>query len=525
MHEVELGVWKALFTHLIRILYAVAPSGQMVVELNHRFRQIPPFGCTTIRRFSENVSEMKKMAARNYEDLLQCSITAFEGLLPSEFDNVIMSLLYRFAEWHALAKLRMHTDSTLDRLRQITEQLGKCLRHFHDHVCPAFKTVELPKEARARTRQDQQRASMTQNNQKPSGETHRLKAFNLCTYKHHAFGDYAHLIPRLRTTDSANLNISKPSDTMHLPTKMIPRANSRDWSGKLRCRPQHVSFVDSEPLPYTDIHMHHHMSDSMSYPRHLFAFVHELGTDPAVKNFIPQLKNHLLSRLLGLDFDGNKHEYMAAQCDSVIILGNKIYHHKVLRVNYTIYDIRRNQDSMNSHAHCDIMIHSCESGPGVHPYWYARVIGIFHASVVHADATATNCSLQRIEFLWREPLVRWMTGHLIIFIDRDMFMRYQGCGIGHGPHQSACDGHAEQYNEMPIPTTSGVTQVEDDDNSVYEIPGSVASSIPGMSESDDDKSRDSDSDDDGTSSDLSDELGPEDGEDPLDSEDEAISLY
>ncbi|OSX57456.1 hypothetical protein POSPLADRAFT_1050105 [Postia placenta MAD-698-R-SB12] len=36
MHEVELGVWKALFTHLIRILYAVAPSGQMVVELNHR---------------------------------------------------------------------------------------------------------------------------------------------------------------------------------------------------------------------------------------------------------------------------------------------------------------------------------------------------------------------------------------------------------------------------------------------------------------------------------------------------------
>ncbi|OSX57455.1 hypothetical protein POSPLADRAFT_1156730, partial [Postia placenta MAD-698-R-SB12] len=120
-------------------------------------------------------------------------------------------------------------------------------------------------------------------------------------------------------------------------------------------------------------------------------------------NFIPQLKNHLLSRLLGLDFDGDEHEYTAAQRDSVIILGNKIYHHKVLRVNYTTYDIRRNQDSMNSHAHCDIMIHSCESGPGVHPYWYARVIGIFHASVVHADATATNRSLQCIEFLW----VRW----------------------------------------------------------------------------------------------------------------------
>ncbi|KAJ3859890.1 hypothetical protein EV359DRAFT_75447 [Lentinula novae-zelandiae] len=35
MHEFELGVWKALFSHLIRILYAVGQ--QHVEELNHRF--------------------------------------------------------------------------------------------------------------------------------------------------------------------------------------------------------------------------------------------------------------------------------------------------------------------------------------------------------------------------------------------------------------------------------------------------------------------------------------------------------
>ena len=37
MHEVELGVWKALFTHLICILYALDPSGVLVVTLNTRY--------------------------------------------------------------------------------------------------------------------------------------------------------------------------------------------------------------------------------------------------------------------------------------------------------------------------------------------------------------------------------------------------------------------------------------------------------------------------------------------------------
>ena len=36
LHEFELGVWKALFTHLIRVLYAAAPDGSLVAELNRR---------------------------------------------------------------------------------------------------------------------------------------------------------------------------------------------------------------------------------------------------------------------------------------------------------------------------------------------------------------------------------------------------------------------------------------------------------------------------------------------------------
>jgi hypothetical protein len=36
-----------------------------------RYRQIPTFGRDTIRKFSNNASGMKKLAARDFEDLLQ----------------------------------------------------------------------------------------------------------------------------------------------------------------------------------------------------------------------------------------------------------------------------------------------------------------------------------------------------------------------------------------------------------------------------------------------------------------------
>lgn len=37
MHEFELGVWKALFTHLIRLLYAQKNGVARVAELDHRY--------------------------------------------------------------------------------------------------------------------------------------------------------------------------------------------------------------------------------------------------------------------------------------------------------------------------------------------------------------------------------------------------------------------------------------------------------------------------------------------------------
>ena len=45
--------------------------------VSRSFRQVPTFGRDTICRFRKNVSELKKMAARDFEDVLQVSVGVF----------------------------------------------------------------------------------------------------------------------------------------------------------------------------------------------------------------------------------------------------------------------------------------------------------------------------------------------------------------------------------------------------------------------------------------------------------------
>jgi hypothetical protein len=63
-----------------------------------------------------------------------------------------MKLLYRISEWHALAKLRMHTEDSLKLMEENTKELGNLLRQFRTLTCSQFSTVELPREADARVR-------------------------------------------------------------------------------------------------------------------------------------------------------------------------------------------------------------------------------------------------------------------------------------------------------------------------------------------------------------------------------------
>jgi hypothetical protein len=139
----------------------------------------------------------------------KCAIPAFEGLLDGEHNTRLMKLLYRSAEWHALAKLRMHTDPTLDRLDKLTVEYGRIMREFRDLTCAQFDTVELPREARARGRREAQTAGLSsgvpQNTSQPA--MRKIRNFNLLIYKFHALGDYVPTIRWFGTTDSYSTQI------------------------------------------------------------------------------------------------------------------------------------------------------------------------------------------------------------------------------------------------------------------------------------------------------------------------------
>jgi hypothetical protein len=51
------------------------PTLQVIDTNRYRYRNVPTFGRGTIRRFHTNASAMKKLAGRDFEDLLQVSLS------------------------------------------------------------------------------------------------------------------------------------------------------------------------------------------------------------------------------------------------------------------------------------------------------------------------------------------------------------------------------------------------------------------------------------------------------------------
>ncbi|KAG6913249.1 hypothetical protein DXG01_008413 [Tephrocybe rancida] len=205
-------------------------------------------------------------------------------------------------------------------------------------------------------------------------------------------------------------------------------------------------------------------------------------------DFLPKLVDHLLTCLLPNTDITEEHR------GQLIIRDHMIYEHKTLRVNYTTYDNRREQDTINPNRQSDVMFLANEDGEDAHPYWYFRIVKIFHTMV---RLNHPGQQFQRVEFLWgrwygfdyeaksgfvakRMHQIGFMEGsdafdfvnprdvlravHLIprfagprigdllgpsmarrededdldyeryyvdMFVDRDMFVRFTGGGIGH----------------------------------------------------------------------------------------------
>ena len=115
-------------------------------------------------------------------------------------------LLFHLAEWHALAKLRFHTEPTIQYLKLATTMLGKQLCGIKHTTCSQFTTCELPKEAITQEQhQSQKQAKVPMTPSQPPALAKpqpKVVSFNMSTYKAHSLGNYPATVIMYGPTDS-----------------------------------------------------------------------------------------------------------------------------------------------------------------------------------------------------------------------------------------------------------------------------------------------------------------------------------
>ncbi|TFY53971.1 hypothetical protein EVG20_g9898 [Dentipellis fragilis] len=514
---------------------------------------------------------MSKLVGRNFEDLLQastCAIPVFEELLPPPHNKVILDFLFTINEFLAYAKLRLHTDTSLGFFETNVTRLGDLFRKFVDvSTCSEFRTVDLPQEEAARGRRKAAlmkkaaeassaagTAAATQRQPAKASSGPKIRAFTMSTYKMHSLADYPGAIRRLGTLDNYNtqtgelehrrvkrfysrtnkikftLGITKQQQRERILHRMreqdphIQQLKNQKGNRKTT-QPENqdslpsVGFEAEDPLAYTSPKDHYHMSTTTRHQLSLTRWLRLHAADPAFKHFLPRLKNHILARLEGRTLDGDNDSFTPEQQNSLVFLNNCIYRHKVLRVNYTTYDLRRDQDSLNPRTQADIMVLSHDDGGEgpKHAYWYARIIGVFHTYVARVDTAGEPL---HVDFLWVRwfgrdlthksgwkakglpqigfvpddgtgdafgfvdpndviravhlipafayPCTETLLGHSVarlekeydtdwtyfyvnIFVDRDMFMRFRGGGVGHKSTRDATRCFYDDHDPMDVP--------------------------------------------------------------------------
>ncbi|KAF9555013.1 hypothetical protein CPC08DRAFT_643491, partial [Agrocybe pediades] len=98
-----------------------------------------------------------------------------------------------------------------------------------------------------------------------------------------------------------------------------------------------VPFAEVDPLSPTSPRLHHKMSNKKFARLNIFQWIHKHKDDAALVDFVPKLKDHLLLRLL--DGVSDQLTFTSEQHNHVHIENDSLFCHKVLRVNYTTYDL------------------------------------------------------------------------------------------------------------------------------------------------------------------------------------------
>ncbi|KAJ7053545.1 hypothetical protein C8F01DRAFT_921943, partial [Mycena amicta] len=250
--------------------------------------------------------------------------------------------------------------------------------------------------------------------------------WNLSTYKWHSMGDYVSQIFRIGTHDSHNsqivwippqgeaehrrlkrfyvktnknrpdFQVARNERRQQILRKLAQKYDRREHSSKSMA----LGFDASEPLQRTNPTDKYHMSRSAKFSENLYKWVRGNIDDPAVKGFIPKLKNHILARILGGD---EEEDFDEEDRETIHFVDNRIYRHKTIRFNYTTYDVRRKQDSCNPRTQSDIMVLNPSDNKTKSPYWFGCITGIGHINVLHTGRRSRSDKIQTFDFL----NIRW----------------------------------------------------------------------------------------------------------------------
>ncbi|KAH9026768.1 hypothetical protein EDB85DRAFT_1821615, partial [Lactarius pseudohatsudake] len=378
------------------------------------------------------------------------SIPAFEGLFPDEDNKTILDLIFLLSTWHAYAKLRLHTDSTLKMLETVGTSLCQALRQFTSTTSARYATRELPREKNARVARQQNQLKpreikATKKATRKATDTVKHKPFNMSTYKMHCIPDYPQAIRQYGTTDSYS---TQTSELTHRLSKMwyrmsnknrryiqqIADRESRNRFYTAMCEELSKGQVPSAsvsgnelegagpppiahpPLQHeeaspTDPGERYWMPKTDASTWDLGDWLYQHRGDPALREFRTRLHDHLRARIQGVPYSGNEHNFTAKDRDEIIIERNHLHVHKTIRFKSTTYDAQRMEETANPQSRADIIVLAHEDdkeGQPAFPYWHARVVGIYHFMVRERTGRSKSSSgltdARRMDVLH----VRWL---------------------------------------------------------------------------------------------------------------------
>ena len=124
-------------------------------------------------------------------------------------------------------------------------------------------------------------------------------------------------------------------------------------------------------------------------------------------------------------------EFSEAERDELIIDNDDLYEHATAQFNYTSYDARRECNIVKPHSDkCDVIVTSGEEDTAHHPFWYARVLGIYHTRISHAPTGASRLRVDFLHIRWLGLDPEWNGGQDNRRMHRIGFVPYEGDAEG-----------------------------------------------------------------------------------------------